>query len=80
MRSRAATDAIKFTVDMEKVLADKKVDSENMRVNTTDDKENNLGKRNSDDLGKDEGSNQKKKLKTISLDDYQDEECINCGS
>jgi len=73
LRSRPATDAIKFTVDMEKVLADKK-------VNADDEKENNLGKRSSDELEKDLENGLKKKLKTISLDDYQDEECINCGS
>lgn len=84
LRSRPATDAIKFTVDMEKILADTKGESGTGKVfNKVDDnKENCLAKRGSVELEEEaaEAKGGKKKLKTVTVDDYQEEECLNCGS
>jgi len=80
LRSRPAADAIKFTVDMEKVNAENK---KPVLGPVADNKEN-LGKRSSPGkLTNEEGlayQNKAKKLKTVAADDYEEEQCLNCGS
>lgn len=82
LRSRPAVDAIKFTVDMERILADENVDSSSKVINKVEGADH-LDKRDSSELKDGEMGDDvkpKKKMKTIPLEDYQDDMCENCGS
>lgn len=71
LRSRPATDAIKFTVDMEKIGFENK---ENAGEEATN-------KRSLNDVTNlSANSSPKKRLKTVNLADYEEEQCLNCGS
>lgn len=75
LRSRPATDAIKFTVDMEKIGFENKTKDEEKFD------EESKHKRSLQDLTNlSENASPKKKLKTVDLANYEDEMCINCGS
>lgn len=82
LRGRSAVDAIKFTVDYEKILADKPLDYTNKSDSKNDADADGLRKRNGNDVGGENTNLEqpKKRLRTIPLSDYKEDICENCGS
>lgn len=84
LRSRPAADPIKFTLDVEALLKDGgKLDVSSHVESDLKRKPSEVDKENLDQTEKKiktEKIDKTKKLKTIPLDQYQEEECFNCGS